>query len=163
MNSPRWFFSSFLVLVFSGVVACGSSTTSQGSGLTRGDPGASADGGDEGATANGSVDGGARTLSYSNDIQPIWDEHCNQCHSERAPLLTRGKSYTALTKGKTQARCASTGQVPYVVPGEPAQSFLFYKLTGEAAFSVSDAECKRPMPANPKGGGTPLAQIDGEA
>jgi hypothetical protein len=165
MDSSRLVFglSSFLLFGVPVVAGCGSSTTSEGSGLTRGAGDPSGDAGDEATTARGSVEAGARTVSYTRDIQPVWDRHCTECHAERAPVLTKAKSFDALTKGKSQARCAASGQIPYVVAGAPAESFLFYKLTGEASFSVSGEACKRLMPADRNGGGTPLAQIDGKA
>jgi hypothetical protein len=41
------------------------------------------------------------TISYSQDIQPIFTTHCPTCHATgaNAPDLSVGKSYSALTTG----------------------------------------------------------------
>jgi hypothetical protein len=53
------------------------------------------------------------TISYSQDIQPIFNAKCNTCHASIAPVLTSGNSYTALMTGN------------YVVAGSPATSNLY--------------------------------------
>lgn len=52
-------------------------------------------------------------ISYSNDIQPIFNAKCNNCHTSIAPVLTAGQSYNALISGN------------FVVAGNPAASELY--------------------------------------
>jgi hypothetical protein len=64
------------------------------------------------------------TVSYSTDIQPLWDQSCTSCHKPgaTAPDLTAANSYLALTKNNK-----------YVVPGNAAGSSLHKSLMGEGA------------------------------
>jgi len=61
-------------------------------------------------------------VSYSNDIQPLWDKDCINCHRPNAtpPDLTAPNSYSALTTNNK-----------YVVPGNAAGSKLHKSLTGD--------------------------------
>jgi mono/diheme cytochrome c family protein len=64
------------------------------------------------------------TVSYSTDVQPIWNQNCIGCHAtgSTAPDLTAANSYTALTKNNK-----------YVVPAVAANSILYKCLIGEGA------------------------------
>jgi len=53
------------------------------------------------------------TISYSQDIQPIFNAKCNNCHASVAPVLTTGNSYNSLMTGG------------FVVAGSPATSDLY--------------------------------------
>lgn len=53
------------------------------------------------------------TISYSQDIQPIFDTKCIRCHTNTNPVLTSGVSYNNLMTGS------------YVVAGSPATSELY--------------------------------------
>lgn len=53
------------------------------------------------------------TISYAQDIQPIFNAKCNSCHASVPPVLTAGVSYNALMTGN------------YVVAGNPATSELY--------------------------------------
>jgi len=70
------------------------------------------------------------TISFSADIQPIFNSKCINCHAGSiAPNLTTGQSHSAL--------------VPtYVVAGTPATSDLYIvcKPGGSMAIHISDAE-----------------------
>jgi hypothetical protein len=69
------------------------------------------------------------TISYSQDIQPIFNAKCNSCHASIAPVLTTGISYNALMTGN------------YVVAGNPATSELYIvcKPGGSmASYTTSD-------------------------
>jgi hypothetical protein len=56
-------------------------------------------------------------ISYSLDIQPVFDANCVSCHpSIYKPDLTPTNSYNALISGN------------YVVPGDPTGSKLYTKL-----------------------------------
>ncbi len=59
------------------------------------------------------------TVSYSLDIQPIWDNKCVSCHAgSREPDLRPENSYDALIDGG------------YINETEPAESDLMKKLYG---------------------------------
>ena len=103
------------------------------------------------------------TVSYSQDVQPIWDRYCNNCHISQSPRLLFETSGELLSK--SWFKCAQgIERAPFVVPGNPSASFLMYKLTGEnpAQFWNQEA-CDRLMPADRNRGGTPLIKIDQEA
>jgi len=55
-------------------------------------------------------------VSYSADIQPLWNADCISCHGGNAPNLEApaGRSWTNLQ--------------PYVVPGDPENSPLYHTL-----------------------------------
>jgi hypothetical protein len=63
-------------------------------------------------------------VSYSKDIQPLWDQDCISCHSPGTtpPDLTAANSYKALTTNNK-----------YVIPGNAAGSVLHKSLVGEGA------------------------------
>jgi len=63
-------------------------------------------------------------VSYSKDIQPLWDQSCIACHKAgaTAPNLTTGNSYAALTANSK-----------YVVAGNAANSLLHKALIGQGA------------------------------
>ena len=63
-------------------------------------------------------------VSYSKDIQPLWDQDCISCHKPgaTAPDLTTANSYLALTKNNK-----------YVIPGNAASSSLHKSLVGDGA------------------------------
>ena len=63
-------------------------------------------------------------VSYSKDIQPLWDQSCTNCHKPgaTAPDLTAANSYSALTTSNK-----------YVVPGSAATSKLHKSLLGDGA------------------------------
>ena len=64
------------------------------------------------------------TVSYSKDIQPLWDQSCVSCHKSgaTAPDLTSANSYNALLANNK-----------YVVPGNAAGSKLHKSLVGDGA------------------------------
>jgi hypothetical protein len=64
------------------------------------------------------------TVSYSKDVQPLWDQDCVSCHKPNAtpPDLTAANSYLALTKNNK-----------YVIPGNAVGSSLHKSLTGDGA------------------------------
>lgn len=63
-------------------------------------------------------------VSYSKDIQPLWNQDCISCHkpSATAPDLTSANSYSALTLNNK-----------YVVPGNAASSKMHKSLMGDGA------------------------------
>ena len=63
-------------------------------------------------------------VSYSKDIQPLWNESCVSCHmpGTTAPDLSAANSYSALTLNNK-----------YVIPGNAAASSLHKSLVGDGA------------------------------
>jgi len=69
------------------------------------------------------------TVSYSLDIQPIWDNKCVNCHNgDRDPALSQDISYDALITGG------------HINVNEPAESNLMKKLYGTHDSRATDAE-----------------------
>jgi hypothetical protein len=64
------------------------------------------------------------TVSYSKDVQPLWDASCIGCHKSGGitPDLTASNSYRALTTNNK-----------YVVSGSSATSKLHKSLVGDGA------------------------------
>ena len=62
------------------------------------------------------------TVSYSKDVQPLWDASCISCHKTggTAPDLTSANSFSALTTNNK-----------YVVPGNASTSKLHQSLVGD--------------------------------
>ncbi len=63
-------------------------------------------------------------VSYSDDIQPLWDQDCVSCHKAgaTAPDLSAANSYLALTANNK-----------YVIPGNATGSKLHKSLVGDGA------------------------------
>jgi len=69
------------------------------------------------------------TVSYSLDIQPIWDNKCVSCHAgDRDPDLRPEHSYDALWDGG------------YINVDEPAESELMKKLYGSHDARATETE-----------------------
>jgi hypothetical protein len=69
------------------------------------------------------------SVSYSLDIQPIWDDKCVNCHGgSRDPDLRQENSYDALTNGG------------YINTSEPEESELMKKLYGSHDSRALEAE-----------------------
>lgn len=64
------------------------------------------------------------TVSYSTDIQPLWNANCISCHKAGAtsPDLTAANSYSALTTNNK-----------YIVPGNASTSLVYKLMTGAAS------------------------------
>ena len=64
------------------------------------------------------------TVSYSKDIQPLWDQDCISCHKAgaTAPDLTSANSYAALTNSSK-----------YVVAGNASTSLVYKLMIGTAS------------------------------
>ena len=63
-------------------------------------------------------------VSYTKDIQPLWDQSCVSCHKTgaTAPDLSAANSYSALTVNSK-----------YVVPGNATVSKLHKSIVGDGA------------------------------
>ena len=72
------------------------------------------------------------TVSYSRDIQPLWDQDCISCHKPgvTAPDLTTTNSYSALMTNNK-----------YVIPGNVVGSKLHKSLVADGA-SIMPTEGK---------------------
>lgn len=72
------------------------------------------------------------TVSYSKDVQPLWDQDCISCHKPgtTAPDLTTANSYSALMTNNK-----------YVIPGNVSGSKLHKSLVADGA-SIMPTEGK---------------------
>ncbi len=70
----------------------------------------------------------ADTVSFSTDIQPIFDDSCNACHNNKSPILTDAVSYSNLTSGG------------YLNTDDPESSIIITKITDGHFASYSSAE-----------------------
>ena len=91
-----------------------------------------------------------RAVSFATQIQPIFTSTCTgaQCHDATQPAsglqLTAGVAYGALVGiSANEAPCTS---YKLVVPGQPDQSYLVFKLQGTGACS-SGSQMPKGMPA----------------
>jgi hypothetical protein len=140
----------------------GLASTSGGTGtggVSSGGGAVGAGGASSGGVAGSDGSGGqsARTVSYVRDIQPIWDAYCVECHGLQPPKLAAPGSRLALD-GKS--RFPECNDAPFVVAGQPEQSFLYFKLT-RLSEQPLHAACERWMPAAWNGTrDTPLIEID---
>src|SRR5215472_11742296 len=87
------------------------------------------------------------TVSFENDVQPIFDTNCIICHATGAqPDLTDGVSYDNLVNQPTSDGCMA--EVPgsvYVVPFDTQSSMLWLKTRPD------DGRCGVPMPWGTEG------------
>lgn len=87
--------------------------------------------------------GGEATVSFSQDVRPILDQHCVECHqADGAGTLASGfdmTSYEGLMKG--------TNFGPMVIAGDPEGSNLLVLVEGRADPSISMPHGQRdPVP-----------------
>ncbi len=71
----------------------------------------------------------ADSVSYYNDIRPIFQAHCQGCHQPAKP----GGEYIMTSFEKLLA--GGEGETPAIVPGQPDESYLIGQITpvdGEA-------------------------------
>ena len=78
-------------------------------------------------------------VSYQQDVQPIWNAACTECHGNIPPNLENGVSYNNLLNG-------------YVEPGDSENSILYQSLLGINGVSL--------MPPQSSGGKLPDSQIN---
>ena len=57
-------------------------------------------------------------VSFNNDVEPIFQAKCAECHSSRSPVLTTGSAYNSLVNGG------------YVNTSDPESSDLYEKVLG---------------------------------
>jgi len=87
--------------------------------------------------------GGEPTVSFSQDVKPVLDQHCIECHQVGgAGTLASGfdmTSYEGLMKGTTHG--------PMVIAGDPEGSNLLVLMEGRADPSISMPHGQRdPVP-----------------
>lgn len=67
-------------------------------------------------------------ISFSNDIQPIFNSNCTGCHGDRGGLsLAQNGSYANLVNVQAQTGCATLRRV---LPGDATSSVLFKRVSG---------------------------------
>ncbi len=87
----------------------------------------------------------AENISFTNDVQPVFDQYCISCHPASGDLdLTASHSYNQLVNVN-----ASGYQAKRVVPGDPENSVLYKKIDGSGTFGSN----------MPLGGSLSAAQI----
>jgi hypothetical protein len=70
--------------------------------------------------------------TYAADIQPLWSPTCTTCHSGGGGgrlNLESGSSYASIVNRNGTASC---GTFPRVMPGQPDQSLLVLKISGDS-------------------------------
>ena len=71
-------------------------------------------------------------ISFSRDIQPIFDENCVACHqpgsAEQGLMLDASAAYRHIV-----GVASKESKAVLVVPGQPDQSYLLAKLSGSQA------------------------------
>lgn len=75
-----------------------------------------------------------RTISYSQEVQPIYDAHCTSCHAAGGFGSTFGGGSMVLTSGQSHATTVdqASAQRPdllLIKPGDSASSLLFLKVS----------------------------------
>lgn len=118
------------------VLGCSSeprATAAPSAGGTGGSGGASAGTGGNGVS--GASSGGAAPVSYRNDIEPLFADHCLPCHASGNPEVNIEDPF-APTTGLVNAPNAWAANHPdaglparEVVPGDPDASFVMMKVT----------------------------------
>jgi len=104
---------------------------------------------------------GCPTVSYSQNIQPIYDRSCAQstaCHRGSVPAgdldLSQGKSY-----GQTvNVKSSQQPKVLRVKPGSPDNSYVYQKIIG--APGISGTLMPQSCPGNPLQGAVCLSADD---
>jgi hypothetical protein len=99
------------------------------------------------------------TVTFGDDVRPIFNRRCTTCHRPGTPIGVDIQNPFAPTTAATAGLVASLnswnimhpGETPErnVVPGDPDNSFLMHKLTGESA-----------LPRNGNGGAPMPLQIE---
>lgn len=91
-------------------------------------------------------------MSFSGDVQPIFDANCTGCHGSGVQLgglnLAPGQSFAQLVN-VTSIECAATLRIQ---PFAPASSYLVQKITGTT--TTCGPSTRMPL------GGTPLSASD---
>ncbi len=70
------------------------------------------------------------TISFANDIQPVFNQYCTSCHPSSGNLdLRQGQAYGELVNVP-----ASGYNALRVKPGDPGNSVLYKKIDGSGAY-----------------------------
>ncbi len=75
-----------------------------------------------------------RTISYSQEVQPIYDAHCTSCHAAGGFGSTFGGGSMVLTSGQSHATTVdqASAQRPdlfLIRPGDSANSLIYLKVS----------------------------------
>jgi hypothetical protein len=101
-----------------------------------------------GGNAGGAAIAGGSSVSYARDIKPIFESSCVYCHYTGGILIDIANPFAPTTglvdADNTWAVAHPEAGLPLknVSPGNPAQSFLMMKISGEALSSSAGS----PMP-----------------
>ena len=75
-----------------------------------------------------SILGSSSPISFSNQIQPIFNSQCASCHGSNGGLsLAAGTSYSHLVNIQAQSNCTSLKRV---LPNDATNSMLYKKVSG---------------------------------
>ena len=85
---------------------------------------------------------GERTVSYSNDVQPIIAKHCLECHEPGG----RGYEESGLLMTSHSSLMQGTRFGPIIEPGEPMISVLNQLVEGRAHPSISMPHGRQRIP-----------------
>ena len=89
--------------------------------------------------------GGEPTVSFSQDVKPIFDQHCVECHQvDSAGTVASGfdmTTYEGLMKGTTFG--------PMIIGGDPEGSNVLVLMEGRADPSISMPHGQRDPVAKP--------------
>jgi len=99
---------------------------------------------EEGSGSEGTEESGS-AISYEDDIQPIWDDHCTgaSCHSLFPPVLDPGASYDAIVDTESPV----VSDMVFVSPGSVDDSYLYIKITdGEGIVGAVMPSGEDPLP-----------------
>jgi hypothetical protein len=107
-----------------------------------------------------SEDSAVETVSFSRDIQPIFDDNCVSCHQTNGYIAPSFEAPLGETLLGTAQHCED-GEIPFVVPGDPDASFLVFKIGGGGDLSPTGQECRSMMPS--RADKKSLADLDPDA
>jgi hypothetical protein len=74
----------------------------------------------------------AETVSYSEDVRPILNEHCMECHK----VGGKGQVESGMSMESYEALMAGTEYGPMVIPGDSFGSNLVVLIEGRADPSI---------------------------
>ena len=84
----------------------------------------------------------SKRLTYHNDIKPILDKHCVECHKEGG----KGTEKSGLLLDSYEATLRGTKFGPVVVAGQSVNSTLYRLVSGKADPSLRMPHNSDPLP-----------------
>lgn len=82
----------------------------------------------------------ANIISFSKDLQPLFDYHCLICHRYTTPILTTGNSYRELMNAAPEI-CDSFSS--FINKATPEQSLLYIKFLNNPPCGIRMPPCKQ--------------------